>query len=164
MSISIRKSTNNDLAKIYDLSTACFGCVARKKVLDSSLTDRYLLLFDDDNLVAMTGLYTKSEFNALEIDWTCTDPKYRNKGYMHMLFEELLKNVKEPVYCSAWRLSGFDAPNLHTILTDFNFIKVIKNRVTYAVPHNCFRFSVEDCVYYKELNCTCSEDLYLRSQ
>ena len=163
MSISIRKSTNNDLAKIYNLSAICFGSVACKKVINSSLKDRYLLLFDDDNLVAMTGLYTKSEFKSLEIDWTCTDPKYRNKGYMHMLFDELLKNIKEPVYCSALKLSGFDDTNLHTVLTDFNFVKVIPTRVTYTVPHNCFRFSVEECVYYKELNCTCSEDLYLRA-
>lgn len=34
----------------------------------------------------MTGLTSNSEYGHLEIDWTCTHPQYRHKGYMQALF------------------------------------------------------------------------------
>lgn len=72
-----------------------------------NIEGRYLVYTLDDKIVAMTGLSSNTLYNnGLEIDWTCTHPDFRQKGYMQELFRELLKDVKTDVYCSCWRLEG----------------------------------------------------------
>lgn len=81
----------------------CFG---DKNDLEpyENLADRYYLYFAGNVLVAMTGLTSDSEYGHLEIDWTCTHPQYRHKGYMQALFVEILKDAHDDIYCSCWRL------------------------------------------------------------
>lgn len=127
-----------------------------------NLDDRYWLYFKDDELVAMTGLMDSKEYRALEVDWTCTHPDHRHKGYMQSLFREMLRGIEVPVYCSCWRMPGRDRVNLQTIMDMFDFKEVIKPRVTWNVPHNCSRNYAEGCVNCTDDNCICYEDLYLR--
>ena len=62
-----------------------------------NLEDRYYLYFEDDTLVAMSGLTSNSEYEHLEIDWTYTHPEHRHKGYMQELFAEMLNDVHKSV-------------------------------------------------------------------
>ena len=100
------------------------------------------LYFNDNILVAMSGLTTNSEYGHLEIDWTCTHPEHRHKGYMRELFTEMLNDVHKSVYYSCWRLPNNDRANLHTLMSLFNFEEVIQSRVHWKVPLNarCNRF------------------------
>lgn len=159
---TIRKSNTSDEKEIKNLMTMCFG---DKKNLEpyNDLENRYYLYFKNNKLVAMTGLTSNSEYNHLEVDWTCTNPEYRHKGYMQKLFKEMLNGVKEDVYCSCWRLKDKANANLHTIMKLHNFKLVIESRVHWKVPHNCFRSYNGGCSKCTGLNCECYEDLYLRT-
>lgn len=156
-----RLSNEDDKILIQQLMWMCFG---DKKNLEpyEHLQNRYYLYFKDNNLVAMTGLTSNSEYGHLEIDWTCTHPKYRHNGYMQELFNVMLDNVREPVYCSCWRLQYNNKANLHTIMSLFNFKEVIHSRIHWKVPHNCFRCYKGGCSYCTGSDCECYEDLYLR--
>ena len=157
----IRKSVNDDKEIIQDLMLLCFGDKNNLEPYED-LDDRYYLYFNNDILVAMTGLTSDSEFGHLEVDWTCTHPSYRHKQYMQKLFIEMLKDVNDNVYCSCWRLPNHDRANLHTLMSLFGFEKVIESRVHWKVPHNCFRNYDGGCLYYTGIGCECWEDLYLR--
>lgn len=157
----IRKSKKNDKNIINELFMTCYGYDWNFISPLTDLEDRYYLLFNDDKtLIAMTGLCYSDEYEALEIDWTCTHPDYRHKGYMQMLFREMLKNIKENVYCSCWRLSTKEVPNLNTLMVLFGFEKVIDHRHHWQAPYNCH--CSETCKFGRGENCDCYEDLYLR--
>ena len=157
----IRKSTYDDKEAIRYLMSLGFGDRDNVEQYDN-LDDRFWLYFKDDELVAMTGLMDSKEYRALEVDWTCTHPDHRHKGYMQSLFREMLRGIEVPVYCSCWRMPGRDRVNLQTIMDMFDFKEVIKPRVTWNVPHNCSRNFAEGCVNCTGDNCICYEDLYLR--
>lgn len=157
----IRKSTSADKEIIQRLLELCFG-VRNDYEPYSNLYDRYYLYFENDVLVAMTGLTSNSEFKHLEIDWTCTHPDYRNKGYMQELFKVMLSDISEPVYCSCWRLQNKDKANLYTIMNMFGFEEVVHSRVHWKVPYNCFRDYDGRCTYCTGFGCECYEDLFLR--
>lgn len=120
--------------------------------------------FKGDTLVAITGLISDSEFKHLEIDWTCTHPDYRNKGYMQELFAEMLRDVHAPVYYGCRRLPNRGEVNLHTLMSMFDFEEVVHSRVHWKVPHNCFRDYGCKCIYYTGVGCECYEDLFLRKE
>ena len=128
------------------------------------LDNRYYLYFIDDVLVAMTGLTSNSEYGKLEVDWTCTHPEYRRKGYMLELFGVMLSGTHEDIYCSCWRLSDRNKVNLQTIMDMFGFEEVINTRVHWKVPHNCFRDYEGGCSYCTGISCECYEDLFLRKE
>lgn len=157
----IRKSTTDDREFIQQLMQLCFG---DKNNLEPymNLEGRYYLYFKDSILVAMTGLTSNSEFRNLEVDWTCTHPEYRHKGYMQKLFTEMLNGVHETVYCSCWRLPSNDRVNLYTIMHLFGFKEVVHSRVHWKVPHNCFRNYEGGCICCVGNDCECYEDLFLR--
>lgn len=157
----IRKSTLNDKNIIQQLMLICFG---DKNDLEpyENLTDRYYLYFADNVLVAMTGLTSNSEYGHLEIDWTCTHPQYRHKGYMQALFAEMLKDAHDDIYCSCWRLPQKDKANLYTLMSMFGFKEVIHTRIHWKVPYNCFRNYDGGCTCCVGRNCECYEDLYMR--
>ena len=155
----IRKSTLADIDAIKELMKLCFGSRDEFKPC-KNIVDRYYLYFKDDKLIAMSGLMYNDEYEALEIDWTCTHPDYRHKGYMQDLFIQMLSNVKRPVYCSCWRLSDRELPNLYTLMKMFSFEKVIESRLHLKTPYNCKR--MDYCVYCTGENCECFEDLYVR--
>lgn len=157
----IRKSTINDKESIEYLIKLCFGDRNDLGVLDN-LNGRYYLYFEDNILVAMSGISSDSKYGHLEVDWTCTHPDYRHNGYMQELFSTMLNNVKDDVYCSCWRLHDNDKVNLHTLMLLFGFKEVVNSRIHVKVPHNCFRNNKCSCVNYIDNNCECYEDLYLR--
>lgn len=129
-----------------------------------NLEDRYYLYFEADTLVAMSGLTSNSEYEHLEIDWTCTHPEHRHKGYMQELFAEMLNDVHKSVYCSCWRLPNNNRANLHTLMSLFNFEEVIQSRVHWKVPHNCFRNYEGGYSYCTGIGFECYEDLFLRKE
>lgn len=156
----IRKSKESDKEIIEELFSACYGYSWDSMSPVTDLDGRYYLLFKDDTLVAMTGLCYSDEYEALEVDWTCTHPDYRHKGYMQLLFTEMLGNINEDVYCSCWRLSTKETPNLNSIMTIFNFTKVVEHRHHWQTPYNCH--CSEKCKFSRGNDCDCYEDLYLR--
>ena len=159
----IRKSKETGILKVRELMCLCFGACNNAEPYEN-INDRYYLYFEDDILVAMSGLTSNSEYGHLEIDWTCTHPEYRHQGYMQELFTEMLSNIHESVYCSCLRLCNCDRPNLHTLMSLFDFEEVIHSRVHWKVPHNCFRDYVGGCSYYTGIDCECYEDLFLRKE
>lgn len=159
----IRKSTADDKEQIQQLMQLCFGDKNNLEPYEN-LKDRYYLYFKDNMLVAMSGLTSNSEYDHLEIDWTCTRPEHRHKGYMQELFAEMLNCVHESVYCSCWRLPNNDKPNLHTLMSLFGFEEVVESRVHWKVPHNCFSNYEGGCSYCTGIGCECYEDLFLRKE
>lgn len=157
----IRKSVSSDRECIYQLMCMCFGDKNNLEPYEN-LDDRYYLYFENGVLVAMTGLISSSEYDHPEVDWTCTHPEFRHRGYMQALFTEMLGNVKESVYCSCWRLSNSDKVNLYTLMSLFGFKEVIRSRVHWKVPFNCFRDYSGGCVCCTGVGCECYEDLFLR--
>lgn len=159
----IRKSKKNDIPKIKELMYLCFGDCNNTEPYEN-INDRYYLYFKDDTLVAMSGLTANSEYGHLEIDWTCTHPEHRHKGYMQELFKKMLIDVHESIYCSCWRLPNNDSSNLHTLMLLFDFKEVVPSRVHWKVPHNCFRDYEGGCSYCTGIDCECYEDLFLRKE
>ena len=157
----IRKSTTEDKEQIQQLMWLCFGDIKNSEPYEN-LDDRYFLYFKNDTLIAMTGLFTNSAYFHLEIDWTCTHPEYRHKGYMQKLFTEMLYDVHERIYCSCWRLPNNKMTNLHSIMSLFGFEEVIHSKVHWKVPINCFRNYEGGCSYCTGSNCECYKDLFLR--
>lgn len=155
----IRLSKEEDKERIRELMMMCFGERKEYKVFDK-LVGRYLLAFDGDKLVGMTGLYYSEEFKAYEMDWTCTHPEYRKTGVMHELFTRLCSLTDEDIYCSCWRLVEHGNVNLYSLMRDFGFEEAVRQRYSWARPYNC----KEDfhCVNCKGENCRCWEDLYIR--
>ena len=156
----IRKSTLNDKKCIQQLMLLCFGDKNNLEPYEN-IEGRYWLYFMDNKLVAMSGLTSNSEYGHLEIDWTCTHPEKRHKGYMQEIFAKMLKNVKDSVYCSCWRLANNDKANLYTLMKLFGFEEVVHSRIHYKTPHNCFRDYKGGCSYCTGNNCECYEDLFL---
>ena len=155
----IRLSRNDDKEQIRILMRLCFGERKEDKVFDN-LQGRYLLAFENGQLIGMTGLYYSDEYKAYEMDWTCTRPEYRHKGIMHELFRRICSFTDEDIYCSCWRLNGNEQVNLHSLMRDFGFKEVVRNRVSWQRPYNC----KDDfyCVNCSGDECRCYEDLYIR--
>lgn len=157
----IRKSTQSDKAEIRELMHTCFGDRDDVEAY-SNLNGRFLLYVSNGRIVAMTGLVYSKKYNAFKVDWTCTHPRFRHRGYMQVLFTKMLENVDYPIYCNCWRLQNKDRVNLQTIMDMFDFKEVIAPRVTQKVPHTCHRNFAGGCINCTGENCTCYEDLYLR--
>lgn len=159
----IRYSRESDKESIERLFTACFGDSRHYPDAFENLQGRYLLAFTSDNtLIAMSGLYWSEDYQAYEIDWSCTAPKNRGDGVMHELFKRLCSLTDEPIYCSCWRLEHHEHPNLYGIMKDFGFKEVINRRVTWVNGHNCHCNKLECVSKNLEGTCECYEDLYLR--
>lgn len=167
----IRFSTEKDKPQICELIKLCFdGRENHNGIKD--LNGRYLLAFDKEcNVLAMTGLMWSNEYNAYEIDWTCTHPKHRKSGIMHELFKRICALTDEAIYCSCWRLSDDRKINLYSLMRDFGFQEVITNRATWDVKYNCTCGAGTYCMGRKskttsdsleKSSCRCYEDLYLR--
>lgn len=156
----IRKSRQSDYSDIRRLIELCFGNREAFGAYDD-LDGRYIMCFVDDQLVAMSGINDSSRFNASEIDWTCTHPDYRHKGYMQKLFKYMLADIKTDVYCSCWRIADSSRVNLQTLMDMYNFQEVVHEREHCIVPHNCHFKNKRDCAYFTTGHCECYEDLYL---
>lgn len=88
----IRKSKESNRLKVRELIYLCFGDCNNAEPYEN-INDRYYLYFEDDALVAMSGLTSNSEYGHLEIDWTCTHPEHRHKDYMQKLFTEMFFRI-----------------------------------------------------------------------
>lgn len=163
----IRLSRDEDKGQIKDLIMLCFGDRSHHDCLEN-LNGRYLLAFESDDLIGMTGLNYNSQKKRYEIDWTGTHPEYRNKGVMHELFNHICALTDEDIYCSCWRHQGSDRINLYSIMRDFGFREVVKPALTHDSLYNCISGSGY-CVAQKVVDgnrehCRCYEDLYLREK
>jgi hypothetical protein len=77
--IIYRKSKEEDKPQIHQLLSECFGNRTKYGDVDN-LTNRYLLAFDDNVLIAMTGIINvPPDFYGSEIDWTCIKKNIENK-------------------------------------------------------------------------------------
>ena len=66
----------------------------------SDLIARYLLVFYNGNLIALSGIHTDSvKYPGWEIDITYVDKEYRRRGIATALIGYLLKYVVDEVYC-----------------------------------------------------------------
>lgn len=166
----IRLSTINDTNAIGDLMHECFGDRDEEDVL-TCINGRYLLAFENNKLVAMTGLLWSEQYNGFEIDWTCTAVEYRCKGIMHELFKRLCTLTDEGIYCSCWRYDYDGTVNLQSLMDDFGFKEVLRPRVSYDTDYNCACGKYGYCVHQQVTNtvngierehCSCYEDLYYR--
>lgn len=161
----IRRSKESDRQAIEQLFLTCFG--ARWDFLSpfENLDGRYLLFFDDETLVAMTGLIYSEEYMGYEVDWTCTHPKHRHRGYMRMLFKAMLSDVDFEVFCSCWKLPNREKVNLHTLMDMYGFKEVVHHRVHWVEGYNC-KCHDRCTLYHGEegIRCDCFEDLYIRDR
>lgn len=157
---TVRKSSIGDEKDISSLLKQCFGDRDKYGAIDC-IQNRYLLTFDGEKLVAMTGVCGSeiSELNGSEIDWTCCDIEYRNKHLISNMLKTLLSSIDEPVYCSAWHEHNKEFANMHYILTKFGFTCVKKSHKSF---NKRFNSACDDCVNCTSLYCTCCEDLYMR--
>ena len=163
MDCVFRKSTYKDIPDIADLLLESFGGMAIHANALSNVDGRYVLLFDDNKLVAMSGVLplSESDFDGYEITFTCTLASERNKGYMSRLFEYMLNDfdisyLGKPLYICAWNRS--DRAFLDSILCKNGFSLV---RPDY-ISRNSAYSKICSCCLYDTMNCKCCDDLYLR--
>ena len=158
--LTFRMSTKEDKELLNDLVSSKFGDRTRYRVLDN-LEGRYFIAINSDNvIVAMTGLNFSNEYNGPEIDWTCVDDSYTNKGLITYMISKVISNYNGDIYCSCWRNKN-SVINLHNAMYKNGFVPAIVPRITYTTEHNCCS---NICVKYNPINgiCTCCEDLYIR--
>lgn len=164
----IRISKEEDKEQINELLMLCFGDRSQFGCLEN-LKGRYLLAYDNNKLIGITGLYYNQELKRYEIDWTGTHPEYRHKGIMHELFKRICNFTDEDIYCSCWRHQDKDRINLYSIMRDFGFKEVVKPIMTHDSVYNCICGKSGYCVVQKitdgkREHCRCYEDLYLRER
>ena len=159
----IRLSRDEDKEQIKGLLMLCFGDRSHYDCLEN-LNGRYLLAFESDNLIGMTGLNYNAQKKRYEVDWTGTHPEYQGKGVMHELFKRICALTDEDIYCSCWRHQGSSRINLYSLMRDFGFREVIKS----ALTHNCISDNsycvAQKVVDGKREHCRYYEDLYLREK
>lgn len=158
----IRKSQVSDKTAIGLLMERCFGACDYEDVFDD-VEGRYLLFEYEGRIIAMTGLTSNTDYDGLEIDWTCTLPEYQCQGIMQELFSSLLLDVHKNIYCSAWQIPSMQKANLHDLLIKFGFHKV-KDAVKMHFSNKEQRSSDcrNGCPYWNDVKCNCQENLYLR--
>ena len=157
---TVRYSRKEDKQAIEDLVTICFGSRPANKITDN-LEGRYLLALAGNQLIAMTGLWVYTVYpNGVEIDWTCTHPKYREQGIMSELFKRLVNSTDENIYCSCWRIDDQEDGKikLRYIMSKYGFELVMP-----SVAHYHSKYLCHTCPWKHE-NCQCYEDLYLRKE
>lgn len=158
MELEYRKSTEIDRNKIDTIMHICFGD-GYQDISLNEINNRYLLAFDNDKLIAMTGLCESLEYVGKEIDWTCILPEYRGRGIITNMIREVIKDCQDDIYCSCWRLIGDDKVNLDYAMQELGFVCVVKDHKKYD---NMYHQVCLGCVKRYD-GCKCCEDLYLRN-
>lgn len=155
--IHYRKSKESDLEQIKNLIETCFGDRTAYFVY-YNLDERYSLAFDDNKLIAMTGITDDCVYDGLEVDWTCVHPDYRHLGLVTDMLRELIpSNCDKDIYCSCWKTS--DKINLYHAMKEFGFELSVENYRTYESNSEACKICVNNG---KIENCHCSEDLYIK--
>ena len=157
--ITFRMSKWEDYAILNNLLLSCFGNMQKYGALDD-LENRYLLAFDGDKVVAMTGLKRKSGFNGCEIELTCVHPEYRKNGIAVRMIAEVIRDVKTDIYILCYRVSDKTDIGLKYAMNLLGFKWLTKGYKRYEsiCSDRC-----NECIYRRE-DCTCGEDLYVRKQ
>lgn len=157
----IRKSTQEDLEAISNLLKICFGDRTKYGATDN-LEDRYVLAFENEQLIAMTGLVERSpSYYGSEIDWTCVLPEYRGKGLMTSILSFVIKETDRDIYCSCLRLHDNDRVNLQHCMDRLGFDCVAKAHKRFCSD---YMRACDDCVFKQPKTCHCCEDLYVKRQ
>ena len=157
--LEIRKSTENDKENISNLLKMCFGNRDKYGATDN-LENRYILVYDKEKLIAMTGLIEESpDYYGAEIDWTCVHPDYRRKGIVTKIVSIVIEGCEKDIYCSCLRLYGTGSVNLQYCMDklDFQCVKPSHKKFFSKYTKVC-----NDCIYKLDGGCKCEEDLYIR--
>lgn len=156
--IYYRKSNLSDSLQVQQLLSENFGNDYFDEYIEH-IENRYLLAFDEDMLVAITGIGESEDFKSLEIDWTVCKENYRHRGIITTMLKQLLEPLECDVYCSCWRLEKDGEIQLRHSMKVLGFIEVDRYMHHFTSEHcNC-----TDCPYKSiRENCECWTDLYLR--
>lgn len=153
--LNIRMSIETDINGIDELVQSCFG---KRDDAVKDIAGRYLLAFDGDRLVAMTGLSSISDTGYdYEVDWTCTHPDYQGNGIMTYLLNRVVEGCDSSIAYLAWRRNDEEA-QVANVLKRCGF--KLKCRA-YKERHNASCRSKQKCIYYSTCG-SCYEDLYVK--
>ena len=159
MDITYRYSTVGDADAINGLIERHFGLRKECGALEA-LDGRYLLAFDGDRLVALTGISGDTQFDGLEVDWTCCDEAYRHHGLITDMLRRCLKGADRDVYCSCWHEQGHEHVNLHHAMSELGFELLLKQCRAYKAPY--YKACIACARYHDGIACECTEDLYVK--
>ena len=160
--LTFRMTTEDDADAILSLLNAKFGERRHYGVLHNLDGRYYVAVNATGEIIAMTGLNFKgSGYNGPEIDWTCVDDRYTNRGLMSKMISDIISDFNGNIYCSCWR-NTYGEINLHHAMKVNGFIPIQVPRVVYRTDCNnckdiCVRYDTKDGSY-----CSCCEDLYIR--
>ena len=153
---TIRYSTETDKKDIQALIESRFG--VRESAYED-LENRYLLCFEDDKLIGITGCSKSPRFNGYEIDWTCIAHSAEGKGIITELIRQVIEGVTEDIYCSCWRTNDKSDIHLHHAMAEHGFSPCLPVRIQYDSRYmNC----PNECTSYTGKGCHCFEDLYIK--
>jgi N-acetylglutamate synthase-like GNAT family acetyltransferase len=159
MSLQCRKSTGLDILLVDDLLEDCFGEMRKYDALNN-LEGRYMLIFDEDMLIGMTGLIQNSDnYFGAEIDNTCLLPRYRGRGIITNTLKKLIENCDTDIYCSCPKLPNKEKSVLHFAMEQLKFTPILEAQRKY---NSDFNVSCDFCFNRIENKCECQEDLYVR--
>ena len=161
LGLTFRKSVAGDEEQIKNLMDIRFGPRFDNGPLND-IEGRYFVAVNGDNkIIAMTGVNDTKYYKGLEVDWTCSHPDYSGHRLITLMLHYLLKDCKQDVYCSCWRLEGHTI-NLRHAMEYNDFKPAILSRMSADTRY--VGVCCEKCVCYdtsKEY-CKCYEDLYYR--
>lgn len=156
MDLWFKRNNKDDKQEIRNLMRVCFGYTA---ITNPVIYDgKYLLAYDNDKLVAMTGvLVDETDYDGAEVDYTCCLPEYRGLGITEQLLKLELSTIDETldVYCEAWTVK--DKVHLSECLENSGFKPIHTAGVRW---YDCFK-SCKACVYRDNTQaCKCGYTLY----
>lgn len=159
MNIKYRRNTENDAAAIRALIDECFGYT--KKTCPRIPVDAYLLAFDGEELVAITGILTDNNTDYIggEIGWTCCKKSHRGHGIITYMINLELNRVgpEMTVYCECWATGKVAHVKSAMAANGFRIDMETRRRRSDLYK------SCETCVYKSEGGlCSCSVLLYRR--
>ena len=157
MEIRYRRNTASDAEAITALLNECFGYTAMTGA--RARVDSYLLAFDGDQLIALTGILDYTDYNGYEVGWTCCKEGYRGLGIATTLLSMELMRIgnTEDVYCEAWSTNNI--PHLKHALVNNGF--VVQQEIGRR-QQDRYK-SCKMCAYRDESgSCRCSTILYKR--
>lgn len=156
--ITYRKSKVSDSLQIQQLLSETFGIDYLEEYIEH-IENRYLLAFDKDVLIAITGVGEFGDFKSLEVDWTVCKEKYRHRGIITNMLKQLIEPLDCDVYCSCWRLEKDGNIQLNYSMKALGFVEVDRGMNHFKEEY----FKCMECPYKKlRENCECWTDLYLR--
>lgn len=159
-----RRTNKDDLNGILELLKPAFG--DRDYCEDDFLLGvsdgSYWVAIDNNEIVALIGIYEDGDTIGYVVGWTTTREDFRGRGVMTTLLREALSSLenhdKLPVYCSCWKLPYRDNINLAGPMAANGFQPLV-------VPHykwkaECYRVCRKCPHYWKD--CSCEEWLYVK--